>query len=157
MSEAWKSAFDEEEKEGVTLKVDQEGQPADCVLQTACAALLVEMARADQTIAPTESVTVVALLSKEFGIEKSEVPPIIQSAVAARKTQGNADEFFKCINTRYNPDQKVRLLALIFRVLLADKDAAEEEEKLANEMRRRLKLNETQADDARHMVESKQV
>ena len=58
-----------------------------------------------------------------------------------------------CLNARLNTDQRVRLMAMIWKVVLADKSVEESEESLAEQMRKRLKLTESEADDARYMAE----
>ena len=157
MYETWKDVFNPNQSVEISLAVDQHGKLSDQDLQVACAVLLVEMARADKQVAPEEGAAVVKLMSTQFGIAKQEVPKLIEIAVAACKTEGGADALIASLNERLNEEQRVKLMGMVWRVVLADKTVEEQEEKLAEKMRRRLKLSETLADDARYMAEQNRI
>ena len=152
MYEAWIDVFNPGHRPEISLKVDQFGAASDQDMQVACAVLLVEMARADKAIAPEEGAAVVKLMEREFGVPSSEIPKLIEIAAAACRS-GGVDLLVRCLNERLSADQRERLLAMVWKVVLADKRVDEHEEGLFEEMRKRLKLTSAQADDARYLAE----
>ena len=154
MFEKLKDFFAGSEKEPASLKTDQAGKATDADLQVACAVLLVEMARADKSVARQEGQAVVALMAVQFGIPEDRMPALIETAMAARKAQGKLDEFVRCINQGFSASQKQRLLAMIWKVVLADGSVDKYEERLAVQMKSRLQLSDEQAVEARRMAES---
>jgi len=148
-----KDFFTGEKSLSASLQVDQEGRVTDADLMTACAVLLVEMARADKKIAAAEGETVVALMTAQFGIDKADVPELIATAMAARKEQGKIDEFVRCVNERFSPAQKQKLLAMIWKVVQSDGSVDKFEQRLAVQIRYRLQLSEEEEQEARRMAE----
>jgi uncharacterized tellurite resistance protein B-like protein len=157
MFDKLKEFFSGEKTLEASLEVDQSGKPSDRDLQVACAVLLVEMARVDNAVAPAEGHAVVRLMSDQFQIGEAEVPKLVETALEARKSKGKIDEFVKCINQRFSSPQKKKLLAMIWKVVLADSAIERDEERMAVQMRFRLQLSEEDAAEARRMAESGEV
>lgn len=137
----------------VSLDKDRSGTPTDHDLHIAAAVLLVEMARSDEDIAPQEGRAVVDAIAAHFNIPEKEIPELVQIAIAARKEQGRIDEFVKCINERFEAAQRQRVLAMLWKVVLADGSVAKHEERLATQMKFRFQLTDEQAAEARRMAE----
>lgn len=140
-----------------TLDVDKDGRPSDHELLIATAVLLVEMASTDQAIERAEAEAVCKTLSKEFNVAEDDIPELVQIAVAARKEQGKIDDFVAAINTNFQESQKQRILAMIWKVVMADGKVDKFEQRFAAQMRNRLQLSKEQATQAKQMVESGKV
>ncbi|RMG42705.1 MAG: TerB family tellurite resistance protein [Candidatus Dadabacteria bacterium] len=140
-----------------TLDQDQAGNVTDHDLHVATAVLLVEMAGADKEIAPEEAETLCVALQEQFGIPAAKVPEIVQTAIASRKEKGKIDEFVNLINQRFNDMQRQRILAMIWKVVLADEKIDKFEERFATQIKYRFKLTDEQAARAREMAEGGEV
>lgn len=148
-----KEFFAGQEALETTLEKDKSGSATDRDLHIAAAVLLVEMASSDQEIAPQEGQAVVAAMSQEFGIGQSEVPELVEIAIASRQEKGRIDEFVKCINDNFNETQRQRVLAMLWKVIIADGTIDKYEQRLATQMKFRFKLSDEQAAEARKMAE----
>lgn len=137
---------------GSALEVDANGRPTDKNLHVAAAVLLVEVAGSDDHIAPQEAEAVVKMMSQQFGLDEEEIPELIKLAVVAKKEKGKIDEFLKAINDRLNEEQRQRLFAMVWKVVLADGKIDQGEERLAVAIRYRLQLSKEQALAAEKMA-----
>ena len=137
---------------GSALEVDGTGRPTEENLHVAAAVLLVEVAGSDDHIAPQEAEAVVKMMSQQFGLDEEEIPELIKLAVVAKKEKGKIDEFLKAINDALNEDQRKRLFAMVWKVVLADGKIDQGEERLAVAIRYRLQLSKEQALAAEKMA-----
>lgn len=140
-----------------SLNADKDGAAANRDLHVAAAVLLIEMAGADKGVDQKEAETICAMLAREFSIPDSDIPELVQTAIAARKDKGKIDEFVKAINEHFQVRQRQTLLAMIWKVVLADGKIEKFEERLAVQMRFRFQLSEEQANEARAMAEQGEV
>jgi uncharacterized tellurite resistance protein B-like protein len=152
-----KSFFKGEASLEKSLQADKGGQPSDRDLQIACLVLLIEMAGSDQGIASQEAEAVCASMHAEFGLEEAAIPELVQLAIASRKEQGKIDEFVRLINMRFSEAQRIRLLAMIWKIVLADGKVDKFEQRFAVQMYNRFQLNEEQAEKARNMAEGGEI
>jgi uncharacterized tellurite resistance protein B-like protein len=120
--------------------------PQDLVV--AACVLLVEVAGIDSRIDPTEGTAVVQALSDAFGVPQGEVPEFVQLAIAAKKEKGKIKEFIELLNENFSEEQRLEVLALVWKVVFADGAVEEEEEKLANFMGEKLGLSKDQVLEA---------
>ncbi|MBN8549208.1 MAG: TerB family tellurite resistance protein [Deltaproteobacteria bacterium] len=148
-----KSFFKGEATLEKTLQADRSGQPTAQDLHIAALVLLIEMAGTDQGIAPQEAQAVCALMQKEFALAEESLPELVQLAVAARQEKGKIDEFVVAINANFDETQRQRLLAMIWKIVLADGKVDKFEQRFAVQMYNRFRLTEDQAATARSMAE----
>lgn len=134
------------------LDVDASGRPTEQDMHVAAAVLLVEVAGSDDHIAPQEAEAVVKMMSQQFGIDETSIPDLIKLAVIAKKEKGKIDEFVKAVNERLNEQQRQRLFAMVWKVVLADGKIDQGEERLAVQIRYRLQLTKEQALAAEKMA-----
>ena len=157
MFEKIKDYFAGEKSLPASLEADREGNPTDGDVLVACAVLLVEIARADKKIAKQEGEMVASLMSSSFGLDKAEMPRLIETAMAARKGLGKIDEFVECINDHFDAAQKQKLLAMVWKVVRSDGSVDRFEQRLAVQIKCRLQLNDEQEREARRMAEAGEV
>lgn len=139
------------------LQVDQTGEATTTDLQVATAVILVEMASIDEEISLHEGKAIVSTMCRHFGIEEEEVPEIISTAIASRKDQDRLTEFFECINEKFSEEQRVLVLAMVWKVVIADGNVEKAEKRFARRIQPRLKLDDSQAKEARRMAQHGEV
>lgn len=147
-----KSFFKGESTLEKSLQADRSGQASAQDLHIAAAVLLIEMAGSDQGIAPQEAEAVCELMQKEFALPEESLPELVQVAVAARKEKGKIDEFVQVINSKFDEGQRQRLLAMIWKIVLADGKVDKFEQRFAVQMYNRFRLSEEQAEAAKQMA-----
>ncbi len=139
------------------VSVDKSGRATEFDLQVAVVVLLVEMAGSDHEIDPAEAEAICSSVSGQFQIQEDQVPELVQIAIAARNEVGKIDNFIGLINGAFNPSQRQRLLAMVWKVVLADGVVEKFEERFATQLLNRFQLSEQQGKAARSMAESGEV
>ena len=89
-------------------------------LELACAALMFEVARADFAVEAIEQETVAALLKDQFKLTADEVSTITEAAVEQADAATCLFEFTRTLNELASAEQKRDLLAMMWRVAMAD-------------------------------------
>ena len=89
-------------------------------LELACAALMFEVARADFSVETTEQDTVTSLLKEQFNLSADEVSTITEAAVEQADAATCLFEFTRILNELASAEQKRDLLAMMWRVAMAD-------------------------------------
>lgn len=97
-------------------------------LRLAAAALLFEVARADAQIKEEERVALRAAVRDVFGLSGAEADELLALAEDESRAAASLYEFTRLVDTGFNPEQKVRLVELLWSIGFADreKDAHEE-------------------------------
>lgn len=97
-------------------------------LRLAAAALLFEVVRADATVKDEERTVVRTAVQSTFGLSRDESEELVRLAEAASRSAGSLYEFTSLVDHELAPDQKKRLVELLWLVAFADgeKDAHEE-------------------------------
>ena len=102
----------------------QEGAATDegeyRALELACAALMFEVARADFAVETIEQETVTALLKDQFNLSADDVSTITEAAVEQADAATCLFEFTRTLNELASAEQKRNLLAMMWRVAMAD-------------------------------------
>ena len=89
-------------------------------LELACAALMFEVARADFAVEAIEQETVTALLTDQFNLSAGDVSTITEAAVLQADAATCLFEFTRTLNELASAEQKRDLLAMMWRVAMAD-------------------------------------
>ena len=104
------------------------GEVEHRALELACAALMFEVARADFTVEPTEQDVVTSLLTAQFNLSADEVSTITEAAVEQADAATCLFEFTRTLNELASAEQKRDLLAMMWRVAMADNEISRYEE-----------------------------
>lgn len=86
----------------------------------ATAALLVEVARVDTGIAPDERAAVLSALQAKFGVSEAEAARLTELAEAEASQATDYFQFTSLINERFSPEQKARIVEVLWRVAYTD-------------------------------------
>ena len=89
-------------------------------LELACAALMFEVARADFSVETIEQDAVTSLLTEQFNLSADEVFTITEAAVEQADAATCLFEFTRTLNELASAEQKRDLLAMMWRVAMAD-------------------------------------
>ena len=102
--------------------------PKDRNLELACAALMFEVARADFAIEAAEQQAVCDLLTREFGLSVEELTEVTEEAADRVDAATCLFEFTRAVNALATVDQKRALIAMMWRVAMADQELSRYEE-----------------------------
>ena len=89
-------------------------------LELASAALMFEVARADFSVETIEQDRVTSLLKEQFNLRPDEVSTITEAAVEQADAATCLFEFTRTLNELASAEQKRDLLAMMWRVAMAD-------------------------------------
>lgn len=101
---------------------------AEKALRLAAGVLLFEVVRADHKIEESERTVMRAALQSTFGLTAEETSDIVRLAEEQSRAAGSLYEFTSQVDSRFDADQKKRVVELLWLVAFADgtKDAHEE-------------------------------
>ena len=97
-------------------------------LELACAALMFEVARADFAVEAVEQETVTKLLKDQFRLSAEDVSTVTEAAVEQADAATCLFEFTRTLNELASAEQKRDLLAMMWRVAMADNALSRYEE-----------------------------
>ena len=109
---------------------DAQAQPHNRVLEPTCAAPMVEVARADFAVEATELDTVNALLTEQFDLAPEELVSVTERAAQQADAATCLYEFTRTLNELASAEEKRALLAMMWRVAMADDVLSRYEEHL---------------------------
>jgi uncharacterized tellurite resistance protein B-like protein len=97
-------------------------------LRLATAALLFEVVRADGKVTPEERSVMQAAVQSAFDLDAEETRELTELAEAESRTAISLFEFTQVVDASFSPEQKKRVVELLWLVAFADtqKDAQEE-------------------------------
>jgi uncharacterized tellurite resistance protein B-like protein len=92
----------------------------DQEIQLAASALLVEQACADGDFDADERASITAILQSEFDLSEDETRTMIEEAEQAVQETGQLFGFTRVIKDRYTPEERTRMIELLWQVAFAD-------------------------------------
>lgn len=95
-------------------------QDTEQSVRLATAALLVEMARMDETIAPPEQDRIGTALQKLFCLTSEQSAALQQPAQQAAEAATSYHEFTALLNKHFDTAQKIRVIEYLWEVAYAD-------------------------------------
>ena len=120
--------------------------------QLAAAALLVEVAHADQHVTAAERATLIDSIGAKFGLSKHEADELL--ALAERQARDATDlyQFTSQINRHFTAEQKLRLVEELWRVAYADRTLHPYEEHLIRKVADLIYVSHSAFIAAKHRV-----
>lgn len=104
------------------------------VLRLAIGALLLEMTRMSDEIVAEECEAVEFAVREHFDLSESEAQELLEMAEEERSNSTDYFQFTSLINNHYTPEQKVKLMELLWRIAYADDSLHRYEEHLARKV-----------------------
>jgi len=96
-------------------------------LEVAAAALLVEIARADGAMHPSERAAVLGAIHEKFALTDIEANELLERAESEMQKAEGYFPFTSLINQNFTQEQKENLVELMWRAAYADKDLSANE------------------------------
>jgi uncharacterized tellurite resistance protein B-like protein len=104
------------------------------VLRLAIGALLLEMMNMDGEVWPEQRQAVETALRGHFELTESEVAGLLELAEAERAESTDYFQFTSLINGVYSPEQKIKLVELLWRIAYANESLHSHEEYLVRKV-----------------------
>lgn len=102
------------------MQTPSDAPDGEHALRLATAALLVEMSRQDETVHAVEREAVVAGIGRKFGLPEAEAEALAALAESEVRESTDYHQFTSLINRGFSPEQKVRVIELLWQVAYAD-------------------------------------
>lgn len=118
----------------------------------AVAALLLEAAEADREYAPEEQGLIGDMLGRHFGLSQPEVEDLLRTTQEARAASNDLWPFTNAIARAYGPEDKLRLLEMVWRVIFADGRLDPYEEQLTRRLHAMLSVNHSVVMEAKRLA-----
>ena len=122
-------------------------------LNLACAALMLEMIRADDVIVEEELRSLLALVKNKFGITAEETAELIE---LARDKMHNATDYFQftsLLNEHYSQEQKRHLIKNLWELAFADNVIDKYEEHLVRNLAELLHVPHAEFIKMKHLAQ----
>ena len=118
-------------------------------VRVAVCALLVEMARIDETFTPAELEAVLSILKDRYGLSAEHAEALI--AAAERELAESVDlwQFARLINAHYSNEEKIEIIETLWRIVYVDGRMDKYENYLMKKLSNLLRLSQRQLIDAK--------
>lgn len=126
------------EKTRLSFSVEEKDETFETLLSTCV--LLLELASVDGTFADEERKQILALFREEYQMFVGDVEELMDVAEDVLAESKNDFEFTNAINQQYSHAEKLNLIRLLWRVVLADKIVDQKEEQLVERIAAALNL-----------------
>ncbi len=140
-----------------TLEVDVSGQLSQRDLQISTAALLLQMAHADEKLTNGEIDAMVSTMDKLFVLQGNVAGDLLEVADFLRRDQTKLDDLLKVVNKRFDAAQKQTIVAMLWKVMNADGFIDPFEANLAAEISMKLGLSVDEVKKAQSLADTAQV
>jgi|TARA_B110000208_G_scaffold58691_1_gene76715 uncharacterized tellurite resistance protein B-like protein len=128
-----------------SLTVDSQLQENDPLsLELACAVLLSEVMRADGELSDEEQSKLTKVMKDTFCLSNDEVSEILASALELSNNATDFYQFTSKVNQHYNLDQRMKIVALLWKIAYADGELASIEEHIIRKIADLLHLNHSE-------------
>lgn len=135
------------------LAHDAKGDPADLEVRAAAAVLLLEAAHGDEEYVWREQRVLVGGLERNFGIGRKETQELLARAEEIRPPVVKLADVTEVLASRYDVEQRKQVLALLWRVIRADRVIEPWEAVFVAHVTKALGLTAAQGDEVRASTE----
>jgi uncharacterized tellurite resistance protein B-like protein len=141
------------ERPAAELATDRFGEPVDLHLRDAAVALLLEAAYGDTSFVEEERKVIRKGIEREFGVSQIEAAAFMDSAEGVRPPVQTLRSLTTVVRERYGEGQKLRLMALLWKVVGADREIAGFEQAFADWVAKALALTPADWKRARSLAD----
>lgn len=134
------------------IEPDMQAGPDQHGLQLATAALLFEMLRADDDEHPEERRTLELALQTCFALDESETRQLAQLAEREAAESVSLYQFTGLINRHFSPDEKIRVVEMLWQIAYADACLDRYEEALVRKIAELIHVPHREFMQAKHRV-----
>jgi uncharacterized tellurite resistance protein B-like protein len=137
----------------ITLDVDNCGVPTRQDLGIAVVALMITLAKQDNDFEEVEIDVIAEQIQEMFRLDSADSHSMVKLVEPLTNSPGKLIEFIDVVNQNFTAAQKQLVLAMIWRVALANGHSDSHETQFATALRERLGLSLEEAVRARQMAE----
>ena len=123
-------------------------------LRVATAVLLVEVARADFIIVPSEKLRLRELLEQQFHLSTQELDALLEEAEADADRMVSIQHVTRLLNQHYDHAMKRRVVEMMWQLVYADGEKDRYEEHLIRQVADLLYVSHSEFIQARHKAEA---
>jgi uncharacterized tellurite resistance protein B-like protein len=139
----------------ISLQVDKFGSPADRDIRIATTTLLVYVANADGVLHGDELKALMSILARNFGMTDDDNAHMIQVGEFLCRDESKFGKFLGIVNEKFQKEQLVKIISMMWRVMEADGVALESEQQLIDKAVSALNLSAEDLDTAKKLVAGK--
>ena len=96
-------------------------------------------------------------MEEHFELNDVDSLSLMEEAQSLVGQEGKLDEFIEAVSENFDEKQKKLLLAMVWRVLMADNIIENHEQKFASMLRQRLNISRELAEEAKMMAAKQEV
>ena len=121
-------------------------------VRVAVCALLVEMAKIDETFTSAEMTKIISILKEKYGLSADDADELI--SVAEKELDGSIDywQFARLINDNYSTEEKIDIIEMLWRIVFVDEKMDKYENHLMHKLAELLRLSHQQLIEAKIKV-----
>ena len=138
----------------LTLSIEESSEEyIEHALRVATAVLLIEIARADFVVEPSERAHLRQLLQQQFQLDEVELDAVLEEAESDADRLVSIQHVTRLLNEHYDHAMKRRVLEMMWHLVYADGDKSHYEEHLIRQVADLLYLSQEEFIRARHLAE----
>lgn len=137
-----------------SLQIDRTGAPSNHDLHLAVIALLVSIGKVDTQFSSAELDKIASIAATQLHLTEAETGSLLEVAdFMMKENASRVSEFIAAIRENFDDVQRMRLLGMVWKVIVADGILTEEEPQVAMAIRKSLDLTLEQAVRAQQMAQ----
>ncbi|MGD9332709.1 MAG: TerB family tellurite resistance protein [Desulfobacterales bacterium] len=125
----------------------QGAQEHDLVLATC--ALLIEMARIDESFSPQETEAILQILKSKYGLSDAHAAALMDEADKELSESVDLWQFARLINENYSREEKIGVIETLWQVVFVDHKMDKYEDYLMHKMSKLLRISHKELIDAK--------
>jgi len=133
-------------------ETESKGSSADHDIRVATCALLVEIARIDETFSQDELKMLLSILKDKYGLSREHAEDLISEAENELENSLDLWQFARMINENYSNQEKIEIIETLWRIVFVDGKMDQHEHYLMNKLKNLLRLSHNQLIDAKLKV-----
>jgi uncharacterized tellurite resistance protein B-like protein len=120
------------------------GLPVKHDIRVAVCALLVEIARIDETFSDAEMRLILSILIEKYGLSREHADALVAEAEKELEQSVDLWQFARLINANYSNDEKMEIIENLWRIVYVDGRMDGYEHYLMDKMQNLLRLSHSQ-------------
>lgn len=127
-------------------------QTGDHDIRVATCALLVEMARIDESFTAQETEIILHILKTQYGLSEEHAEALMAEAEKELVESVDLWQFSRLINENYSREEKISILETLWQVVFVDGKMDQYEDYLMHKMSKLLRLSHKELIDAKMKI-----
>jgi len=133
-------------------ETESKDSSTDHDIRVATCALLVEIARIDETFSQDELEVLLSILKDKYGLSREHAEDLLSEAEKELDDSLDLWQFARLINANYSNQEKIEIIETLWRIVFVDGKMDQHEHYLMNKLKNLLRLSQNQLIDAKLKV-----